>query len=314
MEMLRLDNSFLWNTLIVQNRLEMLRIFVAAAESQSFKEAAAQLAISPQAVTRAVQDLERLHGEVLFHRNTRGIQVTTYGEALAVRAKVSVRELDELFLQAPVREAQELEGIVRLTAPVMLGRRWLMPTLENLASTYPLLRFDMHLSDARVAVVDDRIDIGVRFGPLHDNRFVARRVAAPAFHVVGTPELIARHGKPASIEHLNDLPTTALRDVSAGKAWPWYFAGGAQIIPAAPRFTSNDGDAECQAILAGMGFGQIPAYLADPYIATGELVPVLEKFMPEPWEIYVYRPQRGPVPTRIRLVFDAFVAALERYS
>jgi DNA-binding transcriptional LysR family regulator len=299
---------------IVQNRLEMLRIFVAAAESQSFKEAAAQLAISPQAVTRAVQDLERLHGEVLFHRNTRGIQVTTYGEALAIRAKVSVRELDDLFLQAPAREAQELEGIVRLTAPVMLGRRWLMPTLGNLASTYPLLRFDMHLSDARVAVVDDRIDIGVRFGPLHDNRFVARRVAAPAFHVVGAPGLIARHGKPASIEALNALPTTALRDVSAGKAWPWYFAGGAQIIPESPRFASNDGDVEFEAILAGIGFGQIPAYLADPYIATGRLVPVLEKFMPEPWEVYVYRPQRGPVPTRIRLVFDAFVEALGQYS
>jgi len=298
----------------MQNRLEMLRIFVAAAESQSFKEAAAQLAISPQAVTRAVQDLERLHGEVLFHRNTRGIQVTTYGEALAIRAKVSVRELDALFLQAPLREAQELEGIVRLTAPVMLGRRWLMPVLENLASTYPLLRFDMDLSDARAAVVDDRIDIGVRFGPVHDNRFVARRVAAPAFHVVGTPELIARHGKPVSIEQLKDLPTTALRDVTAGKAWPWYFAGGAQFIPASPRFASNDGDAECQAILAGMGFGQIPAYLADPYIATGQLIPVLEAFMPERWEVYVFRPQRGPVPTRIRVVFDAFVAAIERYA
>ena len=63
------------------NRLEMLRIFVAAAEAQSFKGAASRLGISPQSVTRAVQDLERLHGEVLFHRNTRGIQITTYGEA-----------------------------------------------------------------------------------------------------------------------------------------------------------------------------------------------------------------------------------------
>ncbi|MBV8628794.1 MAG: hypothetical protein JO371_13155 [Paraburkholderia sp.] len=95
-----------------------------------------------------------------------------------------------------------------------------MPVLENLASTYPLLPFDMDLSDARAAVVDDRIDIGVRFGPVHDSRFVARRVAAPAFHVVGTPELIARRGKPVSIEQLKDLPTTALRDVTAGKAWP----------------------------------------------------------------------------------------------
>lgn len=296
------------------NRLEMLRIFVAASETQSFKGAASRLGISPQSVTRAIQDLERMHGEVLFHRNTRGIQITSYGDALATRAKIGVQQLDELFLQGQVRESQELEGIVRLTAPVMLGRILLMPVLKSLALSYPQLRFDLQLSDDHADVVDERIDIGVRFGPLHDNRFVARRVAAPAFHVVGTPELIARHGKPTSIEQLHELPTTELRDRTAGRGWPWYFSGGAQIIPAHPRFSSNDGDAECEAILAGIGFGQIPAYSADPYIAAGRLVPVLQEFMPEPWDIYVFRPQRGPVPTRIRLVFDSCVAAMERLA
>jgi len=296
------------------NRLEMLRIFVAAAESSSFKDAAARLAISPQAVTRAVQDLERLHGEVLFHRNTRAIQVTSYGETLALRAKASVKELDALFQQAPAKEAHELEGVVRLTAPVMLGRSWLMPVVEQLGQAHPLLRFDMHLSDAHADMVDERIDIGVRYGPLHDSRFVARKVASPEFRVVATQELIARHGRPQSIEQLHQLPTTALRDSSLGKAWPWYFADGIQISPASPRFVSNDSDAELRAILAGMGFGQIPAYLADPHIASGRLTPVLEEFKPEPWDVYVYRPQRGPVPARIRTVFDTFVAAIARHS
>lgn len=291
------------------NRLEMLRIFVAAAEAQSFKEAAARLGISPQAVTRAVQDLERLHGELLFHRNTRGVQITHYGGELATRAKTRVLQLDELFLERAEREPQAMEGAVRLTAPVTLGRMLLMPVLKRLAASHPLLRFDLHLSDAHADVVDDRIDIGVRYGQLHDNRFVARRAASPAFHVVGTPELIARHGKPTSVEQLHQLPTTQLSDVAAGRGWPWYFAGGVQIVPALPRFASNDGDAECEAILAGVGFGQLPAYLADPHIAAGRLVPVLQELMPDPWDIYVYRPQRGPVPARIRLVFDSCVAA-----
>lgn len=292
------------------NRLEMLRIFVAAAEAHSFKDAAARLGISPQSVTRAVQDLERAHGEVLFHRNTRGIQITAYGSDLANRAKTSVRRLDELFQSPKAVESQELEGVVRLTAPVLLGRVLLMPVIKKLAADHPALRFDMHLSDARVDVVDERIDIGVRFGPLHDNRFVARRAASPAFHVVGSSALVARHGAPTRLEQLHELPTTELRDATAGKAWPWYFAGGTQIIPATPRFSSNDSDAELEAILDGVGFGQIPAYLADRHIAAGRLVPVLQEYMPEPWDIYVYRPQRGPVPARIRLVFDSCLAAL----
>lgn len=292
------------------NRLEMLRIFAAAAETHSFKDAAARLGISPQAVTRAVQDLEQLHGELLFHRNTRGIRITSYGDALAARARASVQQMDALFQVGAAPDPLEMAGVVRLTAPVMLGRLVLMPVIRTLAISHPRLRFELHLSDTHADMVDERIDIGVRFGSVRDSRFVARRVGAPAFHVVGAPSLIARVGEPASVEQLHRLPTTELLDITAGRPWPWYFAGGVQIVPASPRFSSNDSDAECEAILAGIGFGQIPGYLADAHIAAGRLVPVMRDLAPEPWEVYVYRPQRGPVPARIRLVFDACVTAM----
>jgi DNA-binding transcriptional LysR family regulator len=292
------------------NRLEMLRIFVAAAEARSFKEAAVRLRISPQAVTRAVQDLEAAQGELLFHRNTRGIQITTYGEHLAAQARDSVQRVDALFQPPAEAATAQMEGLVRLTAPVALGRMLMLPVLSALSGDHPLLRFDVQFSDTHADVVDDRIDIGVRFGSMRDSRYVARSVAPQPFRTVGTPELIARHGKPKSIEQLHDLPTTSLRDHSTGKAWPWYFAGGQHISPLNPRFLSSDSEAEFDAVMAGMGFGQLPGFMADPHIASGRLVPVLQKHQPEPWDIYVYRPQRGPVPARIRLVFDQLVARL----
>ncbi|QJD91149.1 LysR family transcriptional regulator [Duganella dendranthematis] len=292
------------------NRLEMLRIFVAAAEARSFKEAAVRLRISPQAVTRAVQDLEAAQGELLFHRNTRGIQITTYGEHLAAQARDSVQRVDALFQPPAEAATAQMEGLVRLTAPVALGRMLMLPLLSALSGDHPLLRFDVQFSDTHADVVDDRIDIGVRFGSMRDSRYVARSVAPQPFRTVGTPELIARHGKPKSIEQLHDLPTTSLRDHSTGKAWPWYFAGGQHISPLNPRFLSSDSEAEFDAVMAGMGFGQLPGFMADPHIASGRLVPVLQKHQPEPWDIYVYRPQRGPVPARIRLVFDQLVARL----
>jgi DNA-binding transcriptional LysR family regulator len=292
------------------NRLEMLRIFVAAAEARSFKEAAVRLRISPQAVTRAVQDLEAAQGELLFHRNTRGIQITTYGEHLAAQARDSVQRVDALFQPPAEAATAQMEGLVRLTAPVALGRMLMLPVLSALSGDHPLLRFDVQFSDTHADVVDDRIDIGVRFGSMRDSRYVARSVAPQPFRTVGTPELIALHGKPKSIEQLHDLPTTSLRDHSTGKAWPWYFAGGQHISPLNPRFLSSDSEAEFDAVMAGMGFGQLPGFMADPHIASGRLVPVLQKHQPEPWDIYVYRPQRGPVPARIRLVFDQLVARL----
>lgn len=292
------------------NRLEMLRIFVAAAEARNFKEAATRLGISPQAVTRAVRDLEAAQGELLFHRNTRSVQITTFGAQLAARARDSVQQVDALFLAKTEVAPAQVAGVVRLTAPVGLGRRLMLPLLTALSQQHPQLRFDVHFSDAHAAVVDERIDIGVRYGSLRDSRYVARRVALPPFRTVGTPELIARHGKPKTIEQLHELPTTSLWDQSTGRAWPWYFSDGQQISPLNPRFLSSDSEAEFDAILAGVGFGQLPGFMADAHIASGRLVPVLQKLQPEPWDLYIYRPQRGPVPARIRVVFDALASGL----
>ncbi len=199
---------------------------------------------------------------------------------------------------------------MRLTAPVGLGRRLVLPVLITLGRAYPLLRFDLQLSDTHADVVDERVDIGVRFGSIHDSRYIARRVASPPFRTVGTPELIAAHGEPKGIEQLHKLPTTSLRDISTGRPWPWYFSGGQQITPVNPRFLSSDSEAEFNAIIAGIGFGQLPGFVADEHIASGKLVPVLQNMQPDAWDIYVYRPQRGPVPPRIRLVFDKLVARL----
>ncbi len=292
------------------NRLEMLRIFVAAAEAGSFKEAAVRLGISPQAVTRAVQDLEAAQGELLFHRSTRQVRITSVGEALAARARDSVRRVDALF-QAPARDDDaELSGVVRIAAPLSMSRVRLMPAIARIAARYPRLRFDLRLSDRHADVVDEQIDIGVRFGVLHDSRFIARRMASHPFRVVGTPALIERVGAPRTIDDLQSLPTTEMLDASTGRPWPWMFVGGRQLTPSRPQYSCNDAEVEFEFVLAGLAFGQVPGFYADPHIAAGRLVAVLREHEPEPWELYVYRPQRGPVPGRIRVVYDALVEGL----
>lgn len=310
MEMLRFQNSCNWNRDIMLNRLEMLRIFVAAAEAGSFKQAAIRLGISPQAVTRAVQELERIQGELLFHRNTRQIRITAFGEQLAARARDGVMQVDALFAPRSDPEGPDFTGVVRVTAPKALGRIGVLPTLAGLALRHAGLRIELDLSDVPADVVDERIDIGVRLGFVRDSRFVARKVATHAFHVVGAPALIDRLGRPRQIQDLEALPTTVMQDVTTGRPWPWLFARGQQYTPSAPAFTSNDSEAERDAVLSGLAFGQLAGILADEHIAAGRLVPVLQKYAPDPWGLFVYRPQRGPIPPRVRLVFDGLVNAL----
>jgi DNA-binding transcriptional LysR family regulator len=296
------------------NQTDLLRIFCVAAEATSFRDAAARLAISPQGVTRAIQQLERHFGEVLFHRSTRQIRVTEFGAQLADRARDSLQQLDALFQRSSESAEPELPTRVRITAPRSLARMHLLPALSRLALAHPSIILDLRLGDEIADVVDAQIDIGVRLGFMRDNRFVARAVAKMSFVIAAAPALVARTGMPASPEALAAMPTTGFVDGTSGRVWPWYLADDRQFVPTAPAFMSDDPEAECDAILAGVGYGQLPRYLAAPHLDSGRLITVLDSFAPPAWDVFVYRPQRGPVPPRVRRVFDAIVAACASLS
>lgn len=289
------------------NRLEMLRLFVAAAEAKSFKEAALRLHVSPQAVTRAVQELEEHVGELLFHRNTRANRITDFGSRLEAQARSAVQGVDALFQRPSTTPDSELSGLVRLTAPKALGQRFVLPLLAQLGNEYPGLRLDLRLSDQAADVVDEQIDIGVRVGFLRDSRYIARAVAKVHFHTVASPALIAARGEPRSLEELAAQPVTVIMDPATGKPWPWFLKDGQEWLPQTWAFATDETLAECEAVLSGLGFGQIVSLLTIPHLRCGELLRVLPELDPDPWNLYIYRPQRGPVAARIRLVFDRLV-------
>ncbi len=293
----------------MQNKLEMLRIFCVAAESRNFKEAATLLGISPQAVTRAVKELEEQRGEILFYRSTRQMKITADGEKLAKEAKQAVSMLDQLFNNTEKDAVDEMQGEIRLTVSSVLGRKAVIPALADFAKLYPNIRVDCILTDSHSDVIDERIDIGIRFGFLPDNRYVARMLSNIEFFLVGTPELINRVGAPTSIEELDKYPLTALVDHKTGRYWPWEFSGKS-FTPANPCFSTDDLEAEFEMVLSGIGFGHMPSFLALPWLKSGKLIQVLGEEPSLEWRLYLYRPQRGPVPIRIRVLFDFLVEKL----
>ncbi|MCB4811759.1 LysR family transcriptional regulator [Methylovorus menthalis] len=289
----------------MSNKLEMMRIFCGAADASSFKEAALRLGISPQAVTRAIKDLEYALGELLFHRNTRQIRITEFGRGFALEARKALADVDNLFTPGAGSKPSEFGGLVRITVPMGIGRTFILPLLRDLSSSYPGIQFDIRLSDNIADVIDEQIDIGIRVGAtLKDNGFIAKAASLVAFWNVASPALIKRIGKPLTPQDLLHMPTTGLIAPSSGRAWPWMFARGQQLQINNQVLLTNDSQLEIQAVLDGIGIGQIGSCMAIPYIREGRLIPLLEDYTVEPWTLYVYRPQRGPVAPRVRIVFD----------
>ncbi len=294
----------------MQNQLEMLKIFKVVAESANFKEASVRLGISPQSVTRAIKELEDLLGEPLFYRSTRNTTITEFGKQIAQKSEGVLDQVDALFQLNKNPNPQRIEGLVKITMPNSLGQQYLLPALTDFLKEHSGIQFDLRFSNLIDNVVADQMDIGVRVGFFSNNRNVARRVNEMKFHIVGSPELIARTGMPKQVNDIYQMPYTGLIDLNTGRMWPWSFANASDGFATSPAFVTDDPTAELAAVLAGIGYGQLGDFLCEKYILSGELVAVLPEQAPEPWGVYVYRPQRGPVAERVRIVFDYLVKVL----
>ncbi|OZA06911.1 MAG: LysR family transcriptional regulator [Methylophilaceae bacterium 17-44-8] len=294
----------------MQNQLEMLRIFKGVSDSANFKEASIRLGISPQSVTRAIKELEYLLGEPLFYRSTRNTTITAFGKQLAHKCTGVIDQVDALFAGNQVNDKQGAEGLVKITMPNSFGRQFLLPALIKLNALHPNIQLDLRFSDLIDNVVAEQMDIGVRIGIFGNSRHVARRVRDVQFYIVGSPALIAKYGVPQQISELSNMPQTGLIDQNTGRIWPWYFANQPDFLPNPAAFSTDEPEAELQAVLAGIGFGQLPDFLVAEHIRSGKLISVLPEQSPSPWGVYVYRPQLGPVAERVRIVFDHLVDTL----
>ncbi len=292
----------------MSDNIEKLKIFCTAAESDSFKQAAIKLKISPQAVTRAIKDLEQTFDEILFVRSTRNIQITQYGDRLYQKARPAITELNNLFY-----EASDENIAIRITAPSVICSHFILPLLPKLKELDSSLKFTFKLSDTHSNVIEERIDLGIRIGPtIKDDRFIARSIGKFSFVIVATPDLLGRWGKPQSVQDLNEKPTVALAESTKDNLWIWSFANDVKFTPDFPELVCDDSQSELDAVLNHIGIGRIPLCLAQPYLDSGELVEVLSHESVEgTWDVFIYRPQRGPVPRRVRLVYDYFASNLE---
>ncbi|MDX8041078.1 LysR family transcriptional regulator [Pseudomonas aeruginosa] len=269
----------------MNKEMELLRIFRVAAESSSFRDAAVRLGTSPQGVTRAIQQLEQHYGEVLFHRSTRQVRITAFGEGLLDQVRPALERFEDLWRTPGSDQQASLSGTVRITAPHSLGTRAVLPALERVAARHPDITLDVRLSDRISNTVDEGIDVGIRVGFMRDSRFVARKAADMKLPIVAAPRLIKKVGVPENIDALSSLPATVALDINTGRPWPWHFKAGRQWTPAAPTLVADNADMEMGAALAGIAFAQLADYMAAPYIASGKLVRVLENEEPPAWGV-----------------------------
>jgi len=295
------------------------------AQCASFTVAAQRLGLSKAAVSQRMADLERAVGVPLLARTTRSVRLTDAGKRLVDETAASFAQIEQ-SLHAVRDLADHPQGLVRVTAPVALGRQQLAPALEGFLRAWPGIRVELDLSDRLANLAHEGHDLAVRHTSAPPDSHVAWKLCASRTLLVASPDYLARRGTPA---HPEDLAAHDCLAYLRPGAAVWRFEGRARRggkAPAEPQRASvtvqgalraNNSEVLREAALAGLGLALLPDFSAAAAIHAGQLREVLPSWRPVGFfgdAIYALRPFSPQVPRAVRLLVDHLRQALSAGS
>lgn len=288
------------------DRLQLMTVFVAVAEEQSFAGGARRLNMSPPAVTRAIAALEDRLGVKLLTRTTRYVRVTDAGQRYLEDARRIINEVDEADEAAAGINA-EPRGQLAITAPVLFGKLFVIPGIVDYLQRYPDMEISAVFLDRIVNLLEEGFDVGIRIGELPDSSMKAIRVGSIRRVVCASPAYLAKHGAPEKPSDLANHLVVAASAVSP--AIEWKFAEGL-VVRVKPRLTVTSNDSAIAAVLLGMGVTRLLSYQIASYQASGQLQTILNEFEPEPLPIHVIHREGRYASAKVRSFVDLIVAKL----
>jgi DNA-binding transcriptional LysR family regulator len=293
------------NFTVRQGALDGVEAFLRVAQYRSFRRAAAELGVTPSAISQAVRALEARVGAALFIRTTRSVGLTEAGARFLSRAKPAFEEL--VAASEVARDlGQRPTGLLRLTVPRAVVPILLEPLIASFCQAYPEVEVEIAAGEELVDLAAKGFDAGVRMGQFIATDMVAVRLTPPfPFVVVGSPDYLSRHGRPERIDDLRRHACLRIRR-SNGSIAPWSLVDGNKTVEAivSGPLIAHDFPTMLGAAVEGMGLAQVPAPIATSLVKTGKLVQVLKSFAPMAPGVFLYYPSRHQTMPKLRAFID----------
>ncbi|MFL9910156.1 LysR family transcriptional regulator [Paraburkholderia sp. RL17-337-BIB-A] len=283
-------------------QIDDVRIFVATVDARNFTAAAKRLALSKQFVSRRVMALEEALGVQLLIRNTRKLAVTELGQEFYERAKRILSEVEDAEQAMSLRRAGP-RGLLRVSAPMSFGMMHLSPLVANFLREHGDVRFDMELSDRTVDVVGEGFDMAIRIGTLPDSTLIAQKLVDVRMVACCSPGYVRRRGAP---RHPAELARHSCLLYGHGGVVSWDFVvdGVSKGFEVEGPLRANNGELIRDAAVAGLGIVRLPDFIVSDALSGGQLVTVLEEFLPMPVTVYAVYPQHRQSSVAVRVFVE----------
>ena len=282
-----------------------LSAFVAVATHRSFSRAAAELGLSPSALSHTVRSLEERLDLRLLNRTTRSVAPTEAGERLLERLRPALRDIDDALEDANAFRAKPA-GRLRLNVPRSAALFLLAPVMTRFIKAYPQMRLEITAEDRLVDIVASGYDAGVRFGQSVERDMVAVRIGPDLrMAVVGSPAYFRRHPKPVKPRDLHGHACIRFR-LPSGTIYRWEFEKKGEVLEVEVDgpLTLGDQQVMLQAALDGAGLAIVLESHARPHLKARQLVRVLADWCPPFPGYFLYYPSRRQVPAGLRAFID----------
>lgn len=284
--------------------LNLLPMFVAVAETQSFSIAARRLGVPKSTISRGVAALEASLEARLFHRSTRQVVLSSEGKALLERVANPLAALQHSVVDAPALDAQP-SGTLRVTAANDVATTMLAEMISRFSQRYPTLQIDMRLSNAMVDIIGEGIDVALRISTkqLADSQLAAFNVGSVVLGVFASPNYLARRGTPKTEEELATHDWVMFRQTPVVRL----------DCPTGHVSVKAKGNVMCDDMLfaremaaQGVGMAILPAYLAHDHVVAGRLTRVLPTHKVNSGNLWLVCPNGKHIPRKV-VVFREFL-------
>ena len=292
--------------------LEHMRSFVRVAARGSLSAVARELNVGQSTVSRHLQELEEAVGVPLLSRTTRRVTLTDEGSRYYENCLQILRLVEQAGDEARATRSAAA-GTVRLSCTAAFGILHITRLIFAFQDRYPEIAVDLGLTDERIDLVREGVDIALRLAPLADSAMKLRALGHSHRILVASPDYLARRGTPTTPEALAVHEAIRMPNVAGSEVLILQAPDGTQHrVPFVGRFRANHGLAVREAVLNGRGIAAGHHWLVDDLMRSGRLVPLLvDHSLPSVPLSMLIVPERAGI-ARVRLLIDELVAEISR--
>ncbi|BDG01546.1 LysR family transcriptional regulator [Anaeromyxobacter oryzae] len=289
----------------MRDDLSGLRALLRVAQKRSFRAAAAELRVTPSAMSQSVRALEERLGVRLVQRTTRSVGLTEVGAQFVARLKPALDGIDDAIESLGALRGRPA-GLLRLTMLRTGYADVLKPKLARFLAAYPDIRIDISLDEALADVVAEGFDAGLRLGKSLDREMIGVRVSADQqVVVVGAPSYFARRGKPSHPSELHAHDCINLRNTKGSVVrWGFRERGSDFEIAVDGQVVTNDGAVLVDAAVEGLGLAYVFDSMVGQLVSQRRLVRVLEEYCPQIPGYFLYYPSRVNLAPKLKALVD----------